>query len=133
MGGRGCSLDVNCYLSKSDKDQQSEYYGLWSQGNIKFIKKLSNSKSTSAPEFSHTADRVYVTLNKDNIIKEIGIYKDHIKVCMIHPNDKNKREHEHKSVKHSGHDELTPSHKNLINYVNKLYREHKGEFKHDRI
>lgn len=126
MGGRGCNLNVNCYLSKSEEDQQSEYTGLWSHGNIKFIK--SNLNSTNAPEFSHTSDRVYVTLNKSGIIKEISIYTNHIKTCAIHPNDIKQGPHEHPGVIHQGHDTLTQSHKNLINYVEKLYREHMGEF-----
>ncbi len=72
MGGRGCGLDVRVYLSRSEKEQTSEYKGLGPFGNIKFVKP--NRKNAGIPIFSHTPNRVYVLVGENDKIKEIGIY-----------------------------------------------------------
>ena len=128
MGGRGTNLNVNAYLSRSDKDQMSEFTGLGLYGNIKFLKP--NSKNAQTPIFSHTPGRVYVIIDKNNKIRDIGIYdNNHINKTVIHLSDTKQGIHEHKSIKHVGHDELSPSHKNLVEQVNRLYNLHKGEWK----
>ena len=127
MGGRGTNLDVHAYLRKSEAEQTSEFTGLGLYGNIKFLK--SNSKSSTTPIFSHTPNRVYVVIGKKGGIKDIGIYgPDHTNRYVIHMADSKFGPHEHKGLKHAGHDPISRSHKNLINHVEKLYNEHRKEW-----
>lgn len=97
MGGRGTRLDVNTYLSSLER-RTSDYKTLYQEGNIKIIMQ-NRTGPISAPEFSNTAERVYLTLNKNLTIKEIGIYKNHEKLYSIHPNDPGEKLHMHGRLK----------------------------------
>lgn len=128
MGGRGTNLDVHAYLRRSETEQTSEFKGIALYGNIKFLK--SNNKSVDTPIFSHTPNRVYVTLDKYGKIKEIDIYdKNHIKKYSIEPYDKTRGPHEHKGMKHGGeHHPISKSHKNLVKHIESLYEKHHKEW-----
>ena len=128
MGGRGTNLDVHTYLRRSEAEQTSEFKGIALYGNIKFLK--SKEKAVNSPIFSHTPNRVYVTLDNRGKIKLIDIYdNNHIKKYSIEPYDTIRGPNEHKVMKHNGeHHEISKSHMNLIKHVEKLYEKHRKEW-----
>ena len=127
MGGRGTNLNVNAYLSRSEKSQMSEFTNLGLYGNVRFLK--TNAPNAQTPIFSHTPGRVYAIIDKGKV-KDIGIYgKNHVNKTVIHLSNTKHGIHEHQGIKHVGHDPLSKSHKNLVNHVNKLFESHKGEWK----
>ena len=128
MGGRGTNLVVHAYLRRSETEQMSEFKGLGLYGNVKFL--LSKNRNTDTPIFSHTPNRVYVTLDKSGKIKQIDIFdKNHLKKYSIEPYDKQRGPHEHVGMKHRGeHLPISRSHHNLIMHVEKLYEKHHKEW-----
>lgn len=75
MGGRGSSTGV----SVKNKPYGTEYKSLLTFGNIKFV--VSVDGNTTAPMETMTANRVYVTLDKNGNPKYISYYDKENKRC----------------------------------------------------
>lgn len=70
MGGRGASSGVSDKGIKYGK----EYHTILEHDNIKFIQ-YDLSKSSTAPMETRTPGRIYVNVNKENVMKSIIPFK----------------------------------------------------------
>ena len=126
MGGRGTKLNVNAYISRGESGMTSEYKKVFQKGNIVFLKQNGDS-SVSAPVFSHTPNRIYVTLEKGSI-KTITVYDENrIQVKAIHVGHNNENYvHEHASLNNRGKGKLlTKSSERLYNEVMDMYNNYR--------
>lgn len=93
MGSRGAFVDVNLgdFRFKKDNDDNDvhEYYSLGelsSDPNIKVIMQIEGS--VSAPEYSHTANRIYATVQNGKL-KHLSYYDENhnqsISIDFEHP------------------------------------------------
>jgi len=89
MGGRGSKLEVGNYLNRDSKARTSEYRCIYQEDNIEFL--VQNSTNPiSAPVFSNTENRIYVTLNRNGEIYELSKYgPNHEKEFSISPGHAN--------------------------------------------
>lgn len=93
MGGRGSFVDVSADNFNFTLNGQ-QYVSLGTIGNIKLIEKVrGNTKSVSAPVYSHTAGRIYATI-KNGKLKCISFYDENHKQVKSIDFD-----HAHKGVK----------------------------------
>ena len=101
MGGRGSKLNVDTYLGRSRDERISEFDSIFVDGNIKFLMQKDGGRTT-APVFSNTEGRIYVTLKTDGAIAGITQYnQNHKQVFSInepHNLDKDKCVHMHSSL-----------------------------------
>lgn len=128
MGGRGSSTGV----SANGKLYGTEYKSLLTSGNVKFVVRLDNS--ASAPMETMTNNRIYVTLSPQGEPKCISYYDNTNKRKKQIDLDKPHRDvlpHMHHGYNHSEKDSkkgfanLTKKEKEMVNRVNKVWREKK--------
>ena len=113
----------------STKGYGNEYKKLYESGNIKFVRNTDGS--ATAPMFTKTQGRVYVTVNDDNVIKSITYYdKNLLRYKQI---DVNGRKHivngkyiiphTHKGLIHyeKGTFAPSPNEQKMIDKVNKIW------------
>lgn len=124
MGGRGASSGT----SKNGKKYGTEYTTLLSSGNIKFVRK--NEGSATAPLETMTKGRVYVTVNKRDMLKSISYYNkenkkyEQIDITHAHKvNGKLEKPHVHIGYEHNegGDRLLTRQEQALVDKVKKLW------------
>lgn len=125
MGGRGTNLNVNSYLNWNHEKRTSEFHSVYQDGNIKFLKQ-NNDNPVNSPIFSNTPGRIYVTITRDNKIKEVAVYdKNHKIIFTISPGHYNEPElHEHGPFperKRVVKDEMKKSHIDLYNKIINMY------------
>lgn len=129
MGGRGTSLDVGRYLSRSKAERTGEYTCIHQEGNVKFLVQ-NEGKRVTAPVFSNTENRIYVTLNRNGEISGITQYdENHQDVFSIHEKHSNESKgdsfHEHASLR-SGRAKIegrnmSQEHIQLYKYIKSIY------------
>ena len=129
MGGRGYHNNVRGYLNSSGRTSEYDKIESISNNRIDFIVDKVQPRAPLAPEFSNTADKIYVLLDKSKTkIKNITVYdKNHEQKYSIH------LDHNHGSTKgihvHSGMNTgrkeipLTKKHLKLINKVSAKFKE----------
>ena len=117
MGSRGAFVDVKSG-DFSFKENGQEYYSLGvlsSNPNVKII--MQKEGSVSAPEYSHTAGRIYATLQKDDKtgvvrLKHLSYYdskhKQSVSVDFLHAHN-GVRPHVHYGIE--DHSRSTPGKK----------------------
>lgn len=120
MGGRGSFVNV----AKGDFNFIVGGQLYHSIGNIDNVKVLIRNPglSVKAPEFSHSADRVYAIIQNGSL-KHLAIYdQDHKQVICIDFQHKHKGliPHKHLNMNHS--DSGIPLTQNEINLANKIRR-----------
>ena len=128
MGGRGYHNDVRGYLNSNKRPSEYAKINEISNNKIDFIVDTVQPRAPLAPEFSNTANKTYVLLDKTGRkIKNITVYdKNHEQKFSIH------LDHNHGSKKgihvHSGMNTgrkdipFTKEHQKIINKVNAMFR-----------
>lgn len=100
MGGRGAFLNVNTG-NFTFVENGRRYVTLGEIDGIQIIKM--NSKNVKAPEYSHSPNRIYVTV-KDNQIKHISFYDEshkQVKVIDFNHSHMGLQPHIHYNLDHS--------------------------------
>lgn len=125
MGGRGSNLEVKQYLNKQPSQRTSEYRCAYSEGNIEFL--VQNAMHPiSAPVFSNTPGRIYVTLKRNGEIYEVTQYgfsheKD-FSISLGHANEPYIHEHgPHPLRTKLLGDQIPREHMQLLNRVIEIY------------
>ena len=129
MGGRGSKLNVNNYLGRSHERRIGEFDTIFADGNMKFLMQKDGGR-TSAPIFSNTPERIYVTIRPDGTIASITQHdSNHEQKFSIHEGHYGEKQevHMHSSLK-SGRkitywNEMPTKCKNLYIKVKQKYRE----------
>lgn len=98
MGGRGSKLNVETYLGWGHERRIGEYEAIDVLNDTKYLVQK-NGGPVSAPLFSNTQNRIYVTLNAQGKISAITKYgSDHRELFTIHEShatEKKKGVHAH--------------------------------------
>lgn len=86
MGGRGYHNDVKGYLDSNKRTVEYAKISEISSDRIDFIRDVTSPKTPVTPEFSNSANKIYVLLSKDGSrIKSITKYNEnHEQVYSIH-------------------------------------------------
>lgn len=130
MGGRGSKLNVNNYLGRSHEQRVGEYDAIHIDGNIKFLMQKDGGRTT-APIFSNTEGRLYVTIKPDGTVAGITQYDlNHKQIFSInepHSQDSIKKVHMHSSLE-SGRkvtywDKMPKKYQNLYNSIKQKYND----------
>lgn len=126
MGGRGAASGI----SNDGKAYGTEFSTLLKVGNIKFVK-YNDSNSSKTPMETMTKGRVYVTVNKDNVLKTITYYDNEGKrrksIDLTHKHD-GKQPHTHKGYEHAeyGTSGLSAKEKALVDFVYRAWYNKNG-------
>lgn len=123
MGSRGSFVDVSSG-NYSFTDNGQNYYSLGtlsSDSNVKVL--VQNSGSVKAPEFSHTAERIYAT-TQDGVLKHLTYYdanhKQAISIDLTIPHN-GMLPHKHLYLDHTTAYPLTDSEIALIKKIRKEF------------
>lgn len=81
MGGRGVFKNINTGDFSFVEGGQI-YHTVGFDDGIKYLIQEEGHTGQKVPDYSHTADRIYVLLSKGKV-KSIGIYENHVKVKSI--------------------------------------------------
>lgn len=128
MGGRGASSGVSNKGIKYGK----EYHTILEHDNIKFIQ-YDLSKSSTAPMETRTPGRIYVNVNKENVLKSIIPFKTkerskQIDLDHAHKiNGKWEKPHVHMGYFHNeyGDRKLTKDEVKLVENVKKIWENYR--------
>ncbi len=127
MGSRGAFADVD--MESFDFRENGQHYKslgtLSSNPNVKII--VQDSNNVKAPEFSHTAGRIYAVV-KGSQLKHLAYYdsehKQAISIDLAHEH-KGVKPHRHVYLSHSKSDPGVPPTDEEMRLINKIKREYK--------
>lgn len=128
MGGRGYHNDVQGYLKSNGRTSEYSRINEISNDKIDFIIDSVQPKAPLAPEFSNTAGKIYVLLDKHGTnIKSITVYdKNHEQAYSIHLDHTHGGKdgpHVHSGMNTGRKDiKFTKKHQKLINEVNDIFK-----------
>ncbi len=124
MGSRGAFVDVNAG-DFTFKDNGQKYFSIGSLSSDPNVKVLVQSEgSVKAPEFSHTAGRIYA-ITQDGALKHLTYYDEHnqhISVDLLHPH-KGVQPHVHVDLNHDPKLHGVPPTAEQIALINKIKKE----------
>lgn len=127
MGSRGAFVDVNTgNFSFKEGGQHYKSIGVLSNNpNVKII--VQDSSNVKAPEYSHTAGRIYAVV-KDGALKHVAYYdenhKQAVSIDLAHPH-KGVQPHRHVYLSHDKNSPGIPP----TSTESKLIKQIKKEFK----
>ena len=129
MGGRGSKLNVEIYLNKKLEKRIEEFETIAEDGNLKFLVQKQSGPVT-APIFSNTSNRIYVTLKRDGKIASITQYdSNHETLFSIHEphSGETNSVHEHGSFRNNRKitywNNMSIDHQNLYKTIKRKYVE----------
>ena len=126
MGSRGAFVDVSSgNFTFTDGGQHYKSIGtLNGDPNVKLI--VHDSENVKAPEYSHTAGRIYAIV-KDGVLKHLAYYdenhKQAVSIDLAHPH-KGVQPHRHEYLSHNKNDPGVPptaSEQELIRKIKKEF------------
>ena len=124
MGSRGAFVDVNAG-DFTFKDNGQKYFSIGSLSSDSNVKVLVQSEgSVKAPEFSHTAGRIYA-ITQDRALKHLTYYDEHnqhISVDLLHPH-KGVQPHIHVDLNHDPKSPGVSPTAEQIALINKIKKE----------
>ena len=125
MGSRGAFLNVETgNFEFIEGGQHYKSIGVLSSNpNVKVI--VQDSRNVKAPEFSHTAGRIYAVI-KDGQLKHLAYYdekhKQAVSIDLTHPH-KGVQPHRHVYLSHNKNDPGMPPYPEEIELINNIKRE----------
>lgn len=126
MGSRGAfeNVDLGNFSFKEGGQHYKSIGTLSSDSNVKII--IQDSNNVKAPEYSHTAGRIYAVV-KDGQLKHIAYYdenhKQAVSIDLAHPH-KGVQPHRHVYLSHGKNEPgipPTPAESQLIKKIKKEY------------
>ncbi len=128
MGGRGYHNDVKGYLDSNGRTSEYSKINEISTDKIDFIIDTVQPGAPLVPEFSNTADKVYVLLDKkgDNI-KSVTVYDENheqsYSIHLDHPHNDKMGPHVHSGMNTGRKDmEFTKEHQKLLDEVYSIFK-----------
>ena len=125
MGSRGSFVDVSSgnYNFKAGGQHYKSLGILSSNPNVKII--VQDSNNVKAPEYSHTANRIYAVV-KNGELKHLAYYdenhKQAVSIDFLHPH-KGVQPHRHEYLNHNKNSPGIPPNSKEIELINKIKKE----------
>lgn len=127
MGGRGYHNDVRGYLNSNGRTSEYARIDELSTDKVDFIIDTVQPRAPLSPEFSNTAGKTYVLLDKNKTgIKSITIYDENheqkFSIHLDHNHGENKGPHVHSGMNTGRKDiPLTKEHQKIIDEMNRTF------------
>lgn len=124
MGSRGAFVDVNTgdFTFKENGQKYFSIGTLSSDPNVKVL--VQPEGSVKAPEFSHTAGRIYA-ITQDGFLKHLTYYdkhNQHISIDLLHPH-KGVQPHVHVDLDHNPKSPGVSPSKEQLELIEKIKKE----------